>query len=75
MATITENLERLTAFADLQAGWDSYGAQPIHPRAIETARKVAAVLSSEWTAVPKSDRGIQFETADGAGEIVISFEE
>jgi hypothetical protein len=52
---------RLEHFATLKADWDSYGALPIDPRAIECARRLLAVMSHEPQMVPTTRGGVQFE--------------
>ena len=53
--------DRLTKIAKLPANWDSYGALPIDPRAIESARKLITALSHPPQIVPTTEGGIQLE--------------
>jgi len=44
----------------LEDNWDSYGAVPINPKAIEIANRIKSVLT-EFDAVPCPDGGVQLE--------------
>lgn len=58
-------LARLDSFRDLAAGWDSYGAQPIDPRAIAKAQELLHSL----TVVPTARGGVQIEMSDGSAVV------
>lgn len=75
-ATIVEELqpalERLEEFKTLREDWDSYGAVPISPKAIDIARELAAEIVSKhalsirpagysFDVVPTPDGGVQLE--------------
>ena len=52
----------LAEYATLARGWNSYGAGPIAPAAIEAARTFARETTSiPWSAVPLSSGGVQLE--------------
>ncbi|MGV3724590.1 MAG: hypothetical protein ACO1SX_27150, partial [Actinomycetota bacterium] len=55
------------ALLELPENWDSYGAKPITPAAVETAARVAAVLKArDPQAMPLACGGVQLEWhADG----------
>ena len=44
----------------LENNWDSYGAVPINPKAIEIAKRIKSVLI-EFDAIPCPDGGVQLE--------------
>jgi hypothetical protein len=45
----------------LEANWDSYGAPPINPRAIDKAYYLIGYLPGAWTPVPCTDGSLQLE--------------
>ena len=57
--------QMLGAFAALDADWDSYGALPISPAAIEKAR----ILLASLAVVPLPSGGVQIEIGDVEIEI------
>jgi hypothetical protein len=52
---------RLKELLDLSEGWDSYGADPIDPRAVDGAWRVLEVLEQEPAVIPCVDGGVQLE--------------
>lgn len=58
-------LARLDSFRNLEPGWDSYGAQPIDPRAIAKAQE----LLNSLTVVPTACGGVQVEASAEGVEI------
>ncbi len=66
----------LESFRDLKADWDSYGADPPYPEAIEQATKFAELMSREGASKPHvapcNDGSIAFEwTGDCELEVEI----
>ena len=61
--------------ANLKDNWDSYGAAPINPKAIEIAKTINNILVG-FTAVPTPNGGVQLEkhTNKDSIEIEISVE-
>jgi hypothetical protein len=60
-----KNLETiLQELAELKPDWNSYGAPPIHPGAIDQTRQL---LDSYCSIVPDTDGGVsvEFHTPDG----------
>jgi len=54
--------ERLKSFAELQEDWDSYGASPINPDAIEGTKVLLdAIRDGEAQVFPTRDGGCQIE--------------
>ncbi len=51
---------KILHFRDLKENWDTYGAETIHPEAINLALALEKILPN-FCVVPKSDGGIQFE--------------
>ena len=49
---------RLNALKELGKNWDSYGADPINPQAIERARKLLEVTQAEPLIIPTRDGGV-----------------
>lgn len=45
-------------FRNLPANWDSYGAEPIHPEAIDIAKALIPQLPWAHHAVPTADGGV-----------------
>jgi len=64
------NAERLESFKALAPDWDSYGAKPIDPRAIEVARALVPFIRDGIQVFPMKDGGVLFETDDA--DIAIS---
>ena len=69
---MSELLGRLEAFRSLSENWDSYGSDPISPKAIAAARDVLFSLKERFSPVvgsdflplnvaPIADGGVQFE--------------
>jgi hypothetical protein len=58
-----EATAKIKSFRTLKQNWDSYNGLPISERAIEIALQLASVLP-DWTPIPRSDGGIQFERGD-----------
>lgn len=59
-------------FLSLQEDWDSYGALPIFPLAVEMAKKIIKGLpEGNWHCVPTSDGGVQIECHDNGISIEI----
>jgi hypothetical protein len=86
-ATIVEELqpalERLAEFATLENDWDSYGAVPITPAAIDVARELAAEIISRhalslrpagytFDVVPLPNGGVQLEWDIGSRHLEIA---
>jgi hypothetical protein len=86
-ATIVEELqpalERLAEFQGLGDDWDSYGAAPISPDAIDLARELAAeIISSHalsirpagysFDVIPTPDGGVQLEWGVGTTHLEIA---
>jgi hypothetical protein len=61
---------------NLKDNWDSYGAAPINPKAIDIAESIIEKLEG-YTAAPCPDGSVQLEIhlADYSVEIVISAED
>lgn len=60
-----KNLESiLQELAELKPDWNSYGAPPIHPDAINQTRQL---LENDCSIVPDTDGGVsvEFHTSDG----------
>ena len=49
---------RLNALKELGKNWDSYGADPMDPKAIEKARKLLEVIQTEPLIIPTRDGGV-----------------
>lgn len=47
MSTIDELVQKIESFADLEEGWDSYGADPISTEAIESAKRLLFQLTED----------------------------
>lgn len=62
----------LREMRNLEANWDSYGAPPINPRAIDQAILMLDSLSGNWQAVPCSDGGVQLEKHDNGFDIEVT---
>lgn len=65
---MSANEDRIRSFVDLGPDWDSYGAPPIEPYAVETALRLLPFIEKaglQVFAIPCSDGGIAFE---GIGE-------
>ncbi len=67
-ASLESCLSLLTEYIGLPPNWDSYGARPITPGAVERARHLLSLLFDTFnkaglpdTVVPIADGGIQFE--------------
>ena len=54
----------------LKNNWDSYGGDPINPKAIEMARTIMTVLS-DFEAIPCGDGGVQLERHKDGEDIEI----
>ena len=52
---------RLDEFKSLEENWDSYGAQPISPKAIDRAKDLLRVCSPPCFIAPLADGGVQLE--------------
>lgn len=60
--------EKWKGFLELKKDWDSYGAGPIEPRAVEIGRKIEAALSpseGEFAVVPTVSGGGSARVASG----------
>ncbi len=64
-------LLKLTNFAALAPGWDSYGAKPISLRAILKAKRLLGQLTGTWYPVPLSDGGVQLESHENGIDVEI----
>jgi len=67
--------ERLDHFRELKPGWDSYGAQPIAPEAIDKAEALLRLVYAASDAgieppliAPCADGGVQFEWQSPSGK-------
>ena len=65
-----EALERIESFKKLEKNWDSYGGLPIHPAAIERAKK----LVDGFFVCPISDGNIGISFGDEDIMLVIDVE-
>ena len=54
-------LATIEGFRRLEANWDSYGAEPLTPRAIEQAEAFVRCLATDLTVVPTNRGGVGFE--------------
>ncbi len=52
---------RLDEFKSLEEDWDSYGADPISPKAIVTAKNLLRTCSRPDFIAPLADGGVQLE--------------
>lgn len=79
---LPSRLERLDEIAGLEGNWDSYHALPISPEAIDTGRRVLAVIAMlteispnlAAQVVPTVDGGVQMEWHEGGWNAEISIE-
>ena len=66
-----EALLKLREMRHLEPGWDSYGAAPIDPRAVDRAILMLDSLAGGWVPVPSCDGGVQLELHEGGFDIEI----
>ena len=52
---------RLDEFKSLEDNWDSYGADPISPKAIATAKSLLRACTPPDFIAPRADGGVQLE--------------
>ena len=65
-----ETLGRIDGFADLTEDWDSYGAPPIAPSAIEATKRVLTILSEvKVQTAPTCQGGISIEWHGPSGDL------
>ena len=57
---LREGRKKLKRISELKENWDSYGAGPIDPRAVEIAEFLLP-LYADFSIVPTNEGGIQFE--------------
>ena len=72
--TSVQAYERLTSFADLKEGWDSYSGKPISPEAIDWAKILLVRLGPGWIPIPCSDGGVQLEFHEQGIDIEIGIQ-
>lgn len=53
-------LAKIEKFRSLPENWDSYGGDPIGGKTVDAAKRVAAMLTDDWTVIPTSSGIIQF---------------
>jgi hypothetical protein len=59
----------------LPQGWDSYGANPINPKAVKKAKELLDSLPLwAWQCVPVATGGVQIELHEKGFDIEISIE-
>ena len=57
-------IARLNALKERNKNWNSYGADPVNPKAIERARHLLAVLKTEPLIFPTVDGGVVMSWGD-----------
>jgi hypothetical protein len=75
LAANIEREERFARFAAFEAGWDSYDAPPIDPRAIAAARAFLERIGDDGVRMgvfPTPEGGIQVENM-GGGSLALEF--
>jgi hypothetical protein len=69
-------LTRIEHLSKLASGWDSYGAQPLDPRAVRRAFELFSLLLNENTpepsVIPTRDGGLQFEWHRGGTDLEVT---
>lgn len=65
-------LATLRQMRHMEPNWDSYGAAPIDPRAVDRAILMLDSLAGDWQPVPCSDGGVQLELHDDGFDIEIT---
>jgi hypothetical protein len=65
-------LAALRQMRHMEPNWDSYGAKPIDPRAVDRAILMLDSLPGDWHPVPMSDGGVQLELHEGGFDIEVT---